>query len=83
MRRFLIIIIILCYICHKNPRAPTGQPLLKRLLPAGDQLAAGRRADGLDVVVLQRHALRRQLVQGGGLEGGVVVADVVEALCPK
>ena len=49
-------------------------------VPAGDELAAWRRADGLNVVVLQRHALRRQLVQSGSLDGRVVVADVVEAL---
>lgn len=49
-------------------------------VPARDELAAGRRADGLNVVVLQPHALRRQLVQRGGLDGGVVVADVVETL---
>lgn len=49
-------------------------------VPAGDELAAGRRADGLNVVVLQPDALRRQLVQRGGLDGGVVVADVIETL---
>lgn len=48
--------------------------------PARHQLAAGRRADGLNVVVLQPHALRRQLVQGGRLDGRVVVADVIEPL---
>lgn len=49
-------------------------------VPAGDELAAWRRADGLNIVVLQLHALRRQFVQSGSLDGGVVVADVVEAL---
>lgn len=49
-------------------------------LPARDELTAGRSADGLDVVVLQLHALRCQLVQGRGVDVSVVVADVVEAL---
>lgn len=49
-------------------------------LPAGDQLAAGRRADGLDVVVLQLHTLGCQPVQGGRLDVRAVVPDVVVAL---
>lgn len=52
-------------------------------VPAGDELAAGWRADGLNVVVLQPHALRRQFVQCGGLNGWVVVADVIETLESK
>lgn len=52
-------------------------------VPSGHELAAGRRADGLDVVVLQPHALRRQFVQSGGLDGRVVVADVIETLGNK
>lgn len=52
-------------------------------LPAGDELAARRRADGLNIVVLQPHALRRQFVQCGGLNGRVVVADIVETLEEK
>lgn len=52
-------------------------------VPAGHELAAGRRADGLNVVVLQPHALRRQFVQSGGLDGWVVVADVIEPLGSK
>lgn len=51
-----------------------------RSVPAGDELAARRRADGLDVVVLQGDALCCQFVQGGRFDGRVVVADVVEAL---
>lgn len=49
-------------------------------VPAGDELAARRRADWLNVVVFQFHALRGQFVQSGGLDGGVVVPDVIEAL---
>lgn len=49
-------------------------------VPAGDELAAWRCADGLNVIVLQLHALRRQLVQSGSLNGRVMVTNVVEAL---
>lgn len=49
-------------------------------LPAGDELTAGWSADGLDVVVLQLHSLRCQLVQCRCVDVSVVVADVVEAL---
>lgn len=49
-------------------------------VPAGDELAAGRGADGLDVVTLQLHSISSQLVQSRGLDGGVVVADVIESL---
>ncbi len=49
-------------------------------LPASDELTAGRSADGLDVVVLQLHSLRCQLVQCRCVDVSVVVADVVEAL---
>lgn len=49
-------------------------------VPAGEELAAWRRTDGLNIVILQPHALRRQFVQSGRLDVGVVVANVVEAL---
>ncbi len=49
-------------------------------VPAGDELAAWRRADGLNIVVLQLHTFSRQFVQSWSLDGRVMVADVVETL---
>lgn len=51
-----------------------------RGVPAGHELAPGRAAERLHVVVLQLHALRRQPVQGGRLNLGAVIAHVPEAL---
>lgn len=52
----------------------------QRLVPASEELTAGRRADRLNVVIFQFHSLCCQFVQCWGLDGWVVVADVVEAL---
>lgn len=49
-------------------------------VPAGDELTARRRADRLNVVVFQFHALCCQFVQSGSLDGRVVVTDIIETL---
>lgn len=50
------------------------------LIPACDELAAGRRAQRLDIVVLQPDPLRGQLIQRRAADLAAVVADVIEAL---
>ena len=51
-----------------------------RTVPAGHELAPGRAAQRLHVVILQLDPLRRQPVQGRGLDLGAVVPDIPEAL---
>lgn len=50
------------------------------LIPACDELAAGRRAQRLDIVVLQPDPLRGQFIQRRAADLPAVVADVIEAL---
>lgn len=50
------------------------------VLPAGHELAPGRAAQRLHVVILQLDSFRRQPVQGRGLDLGSVVPDIPEAL---
>lgn len=57
-----------------NPVGPHGT------LPAGHQLAPGRAAQWLHVVILQFDSLRRQPVQSRGFDLGAVVAYVPKAL---
>lgn len=54
--------------------------LKKHSVPAGHQLAPGRAAQRLHVVILQFHSLCCQPVQGRGFDLGTVVADIPEAL---
>lgn len=49
-------------------------------LPAGDELAAGWGADGLDVVILKFHSISSQFIQRRCLYIRAVIANVVESL---
>ena len=49
-------------------------------VPAGHELAPGRAAQRLHVVILQLDTLSRQPVQGRGFDLGAVVPDIAEAL---
>lgn len=49
-------------------------------VPAGHELAPGRAAQRLHVVILQLDTLSRQPVQSRGFDLGAVVPDIAEAL---
>lgn len=68
------------YCSEKSSGKLYSEVLRTNTLPAGDELAAGRGADGLDVVILQLHSVSSQFVQHRCPDVRAVVADVVESL---
>ena len=55
---------------HVLPAQPVG-------ILAGHEGGPGRRAGGLDVVLVQQDPLLRQLLQAGAVDVGVVPGDIV------